>query len=512
MKTAPLISSRARSPMRCLALAATVFALAAHAQNVSLAPVTTSEVAWGQSLELRATYSVPCPSGPAPTVSLRASGMLIESRLASLGPCSGGTASGQDIFSSPGDLPFGSYAMIATLSSPAVSSQALIVRINPEFSFVIPGGQGVLTTGITGRSAASTCTSRRALLTDRTRLQVPVPPPNMRFPYEHVAYSATNCSFNAVATGPHTQRALIEFPDNIPSDAELWLHSERMTPNWQRIAATFTGRQAAFVLVGGTGGDNTIVATAALAVPQPIATDFPLQDLWWAGADSPGWGLNIAKTENRLFSTLFIYDEAGKPQWVVMPSGTWDPVHQVYYGDLYIPTGSSYANYITERFAVGDSVGKGSLSFVTEDDGYFDYTVRGTAGGQRIVRYKFAPRGTTEAQYAGMWWGGVAQDGWGVSIQQQGQTLFATWYTYGADGKVTWFYMPGGSWTSATTYTGTLYRTTSSTWLGGAYNPASLKVVTVGTLRLDFSTPNAATMTSTVDGATLARPISRFLF
>ncbi len=498
--------------LRCIAAVSSMAGLAAQAQAVTLSAVGPTEATWGQALDIRATYSIACPSGPAPTVSLRASGTLIESRTATLGPCSGGIATGQDVFSSPAGLPFGSYALIASLSSPAVSSQALIVRINPAFSFVIPGGQGVLTTGTSPRGAASTCPSLSALLTDRTRLQVPVPPPNMRFPYEHVAYFASNCSYNVGASGVHAQKALIEFPDNIPADAELWLHSERQSPNWQRIPATFTGRQAAFVITGGTGGDNTIAATAALAVPQPNSTDFPLQDLWWAGVDGAGWGLNIAKNESRLFSTLFIYDDAGKPQWVVMPSGTWDPVHQVYYGDLFIPKGSAYSAYNIDRFDMGDPVGKGSLSFITEDDGYFDYIVRGTAGGQRLVRYKFAPLGKTVPLYGGMWWGGAGQDGWGVSIQQQGQTLFATWYTYGADGKVTWFYMPGGSWTSATTYTGTLYRTTSGPWLGVNYNAANLKVITVGTLKLDFSSSDAGTMTSTVEGATLTRPISRFAF
>jgi hypothetical protein len=497
--------------LHCIAAASALFGAAAQAQ-VSLAPVGPTEVTWGQALDLRATYSIPCPGGPAPTVSLRASGTLIEARTATLAPCSGGTATGQDVFSSPGDLPFGSYAMIASLSSPALSSQAFIIRINPQFSFVIPGGQGVLTTGLSPRGAASTCPAISAVLTDRAHLLVPVPPPNMRFPYEHVTYFAANCSYNAGASGTHSQRALIEFPDNIPADAELWLHSVRQVPNWQRVPATFTGRQAAFVITGGVGGDNTIGATAALAVPQPTSLDFPLQDLWWAGADSPGWGLNIAKNEQRLFSTLFIYDSAGKPQWVVMPSGTWDPVHNVYYGDLFIPAGSAYSAYVPERFDMGDPVGKGSLSFITEDDGYFDYVIRDTPGGQRIQRYKFAPRGTATPLYGGMWWGGAGQDGWGVSIQQQGQTLFATWYTYGADGKVTWFYMPGGSWTSATAYTGTLYRTTAGPWAGGTYNPASLKVFPVGTLRLDFTSPNAATMTSTVDGATLARPLLRFAF
>ena len=517
MNPADSSSPRERALM-CIAAVSTLVGLAAQAQTVTLSPVGPAEVTWGQPLGVRAqmTYdcSVPPPPG-APVVPffvLRASGALIETRYLDSSSCNAGVYSGQATFASPADLPFGSYALIASYFGwPTASSQALVVRLNPEFSFVIGGGQGVLKTGLSGRGATSTCNSRSATLTDRAHL-VAVPPPNMRFPYEHVTYFASNCAYNGATTGPYTQNALIEFPDNVPADAELWLYSERVTPRWQRIPATFNGRQAAFTLIGGVGGDSTMYATAALAVPQPIAADRELQDLWWGSADGAGWGLNIAKNANRLFSTLFIYDDAGKPLWVVMPSGTWDPIHQVYYGDLFIPSGSSYASYNPERFAMGDAVGTGSLSFTSDDDGYFDYTIRGAAGGQRIVRYKFAPLDKTVPLYGGMWWGGAGQDGWGVSIQQQGQTLFATWYTYGADGKVTWFYMSGGSWTSATAYTGTLYRATSGPWLGVNYNAANFKVITVGTLKLDFSSPNAGTMTSTVDGATLTRPISRFAF
>ena len=519
MNSADPSSPRTRALARCTAAVSTAFVLAAQAQTVSLSPVGPSEVTWGQPLAVRAQVSQSggtCPL-PLPSVTLWASGTILETRpfdscaIATPPPGgSGGGSSASATFSSPADLPFGTFALIASYGS--ASSQALTVRLNPEFQFVIGGGQGVLRTGLSSRGAASTCSARSAVLNGRANLPVPVPPPNMHFPYEHVTYSAANCTYNGTTAGPHALKALIEFPDNIPADAELWLHSERQSPRWQRIPATFKARQAAFLLTGGVGGDNSIAATVALAVPQPYALDFALQDLWWGGAENGGWGLNIARNGDRLFSTLFIYGDGGKAQWVVMPAGTWDPVHHVYYGDLFIPTGSSHTSYDPERFVMGDPVGKGSLSFVSEDDGYFDYVVRGTAGGQHLLRYKFAPRGTTTPPYAGMWWGGAGQDGWGVSIQQQGQTLFATWYTYGSDGKVTWFYMPGGSWTSATTYTGALYRTSASPWVGGVYNPASLKVIPVGTLRLDFSSPNAATMTSAVDGVTLTRPLSRFDF
>lgn len=53
-----------------------------------------------------------------------------------------------------------------------------------------------------------------------------------------------------------------------------------------------------------------------------------------------------------------------------------------------------------------------------------------------------------------LWWLGSAENGWGVNFAQPGGTIFGVWNTYGADGKTTWFVLPGGAWTG-TAYAGT---------------------------------------------------------
>jgi hypothetical protein len=42
--------------------------------------------------------------------------------------------------------------------------------------------------------------------------------------------------------------------------------------------------------------------------------------------------------------------------------------------------------------------------------------------------------------YAGFWIK-PAESGWGLHVQQQGDNIFAAWYTYAADGSPTWFTM-----------------------------------------------------------------------
>ena len=43
--------------------------------------------------------------------------------------------------------------------------------------------------------------------------------------------------------------------------------------------------------------------------------------------------------------------------------------------------------------------------------------------------------------YQGLWWNAPAgsESGWGINFAHQGDTIFATWFTYDADGKPLWF-------------------------------------------------------------------------
>ena len=102
----------------------------------------------------------------------------------------------------------------------------------------------------------------------------------------------------------------------------------------------------------------------------------------------------------------------------------------------------------------------------------------------------------------------MPQNGWGITILQQAQTLFPVWYTYDANGVATWYVMPVGSWTSSDTYEGHVYRTTGAPWVGHDYDQTKLQVVEVGTYRIQFSGDNAS-FTYTVDGHSGTIPLVR---
>lgn len=108
--------------------------------------------------------------------------------------------------------------------------------------------------------------------------------------------------------------------------------------------------------------------------------------------------------------------------------------------------------------------------------------------------------------YSDLWWN-PRESGWGFNvIQHASNVIFAVMYTYQSPNRPMWYVLPGGSWTSTTTYTGTLYRVTGS--------PANATfragdVVSVGTATLLFSDSSHATLTYSVDGVQVSKAIER---
>ncbi|HEX6635836.1 MAG TPA: Ig-like domain-containing protein [Usitatibacter sp.] len=247
-------------------------------------------------------------------------------------------------------------------------------------------------------------------------------------------------------------------------------------------------------------------ATQAVTV-QMSAT--PWQDLWWAGWGENGWGMSVVQHRDILFSVIYAYDDAGKPIWYVMPGGSWNPARTIFSGPLYRPHGAPFAAYDTTRFDVGPPIGQASLDFTDASHVVLSYTIDGVSGRKSISREPFGPVDLSGAIDVGdMWWGGMAQNGWGIAVLQQYRTLFAVWFTYDDEGKPVWYVMPSGYWSDPQTWAGHIYRTTGSPWLARAYDPSLFHTIDVGTFRLRFS-GDTGTFDYTVDGRSGSIPIQR---
>ena len=248
-------------------------------------------------------------------------------------------------------------------------------------------------------------------------------------------------------------------------------------------------------------------ASVDVAATAAVAADYT--DLWWGGVAQNGWGISIAQHGGTQFNVVYTYDASGKPLWYVMPGGTWDAAHVTYSGPLYVPASAPFDQFAASRTQVGSPVGNASVRYTSADTAQLTYTINGVAGSKSIERQLFwTDDGAPRLQVNDMWWGGEMQSGWGINIAQQGRMLFATWFSYDAQGRDTWFVLPGGTW-SGSAFTGDLYATTSSPWLGTEYSPAAFAPVKVGSMTLDFTDQDWATMTYSVRGVTQSKTIVR---
>jgi hypothetical protein len=115
--------------------------------------------------------------------------------------------------------------------------------------------------------------------------------------------------------------------------------------------------------------------------------------------------------------------------------------------------------------------------------------------------------------YTSMWWNS-AESGWGFNVNHQGDTLFATLFTYDASGNPLWLVMsngarpPGGA-----AFTGALYRTTGPAFNAEPFTPITgANVTQVGTMMVTFTGPSSATLTYSVNGIVVTKAIEKEVF
>jgi len=113
--------------------------------------------------------------------------------------------------------------------------------------------------------------------------------------------------------------------------------------------------------------------------------------------------------------------------------------------------------------------------------------------------------------YSDQWWI-PTESGWGAAVLQQADMMFVNLMVYGADGKPTWFVaassLQADSPSGHTVFLGDLYATTGP-YYGGTFNPALASERKVGTLKFDATSASNATMSYTVDGASVVKNVTR---
>jgi len=111
-----------------------------------------------------------------------------------------------------------------------------------------------------------------------------------------------------------------------------------------------------------------------------------------------------------------------------------------------------------------------------------------------------------------MWWAGIGENGWGMSLIQHGDTLFGALYVYDASGNPTWLVMPGGTWDSAhLVYSASLYEPNGSPFY--AYDTTKFAAGNPrGTIEITFQDANDAILEYTIDGISGTKFVTREIF
>jgi hypothetical protein len=251
------------------------------------------------------------------------------------------------------------------------------------------------------------------------------------------------------------------------------------------------------------------------------------EGLWWnapAGSE-PGWGMNLAHQADLIFTTWFTYDLAGKGSWMAMTATL--TATGAYTGILYQATGPPFNSVPFNPSGVHITpVGTGTLTFTDLDTGTFDYTVNGVVQSKPITREVFDQLPTctfgilsdpTQAyNYQDLWWAAPAgsEAGWGINLTHQGDTIFATWFTYDVDGTPLWLAVAAPK-TAAGVYSGTFYRTTGPPFNAVPFDPTKVSASPVGTATFTFTDGNRGMFNYTINGPTQTqqtKPITREVF
>jgi hypothetical protein len=249
-----------------------------------------------------------------------------------------------------------------------------------------------------------------------------------------------------------------------------------------------------------------------------------VQGLWWnspANSES-GWGVNLSQQDEKLFATWFTYDLDGAGLWLLMSDSVKGSGNS-WTGTLHRTTGPPLATYSSANASTVayQVVGSATFTFTDPRNGTFAYTVNGVTQTKLITLFTYGEPVPTctvggdpgaQVNYQDLWWRpGGTEAGWGVNLSHQGDTLFATWFTYAPDGRAMWLVGSSITKVSPGKYTGALFRTTGSPFSATPWLPRTVNT-TVGSVTFTFTNANNGIMDYTVDGVTQSKPITRYLF
>lgn len=252
----------------------------------------------------------------------------------------------------------------------------------------------------------------------------------------------------------------------------------------------------------------------------PSGAAVNLGDTWWTPAE-PGWGLDLLHQDDLIFATWYSYapEDGGVMFLTIQANATGEgrfagPIFRV----RGIPLGQFNG---TQAFTSVEQIGEAELLFASAGELQLDYTLFGVSQSKSLVPFRFDPGAPVcwgdSASRAGLqnhsdlWWNPL-ESGWGLTLAEQGDVLFALWYTYGEGGREQWLSaarmlrQPDGS------FAGALQRPQMGTPLPLIDGPATdFPIADVGSATVRFSDGENGVFSYNVDGLVESKRIRRFV-
>src|SRR6185436_15496692 len=112
-----------------------------------------------------------------------------------------------------------------------------------------------------------------------------------------------------------------------------------------------------------------------------------------------------------------------------------------------------------------------------------------------------APDLALASNFQDLWWRAPAgsEAGWGINFTHQGDIIFATWFTYGADGNPLWFIALLNK-TAANVYAGDVSTVTGPPFNAEPFDSSKVVETLVGSATVTFADGNNASFAYTVNG------------